>query len=265
MFVDYGFTAFYMGDTPTVRNSNSNYAYREGYLERTVHNMARYCKHIVVYVCNDHDAGIVNNVLATMAHRRSAPAVAVVKLEVADSMMLPLEACKHVQRNATLPTEAIVYWTEADQLLHVNVNQDELVNLLRQKGVYASMHRLEELYGSSGNNRGPLAEYHGRSFVAPNTSRRIPSEPSFSDTFYISPTPGEGFAGAFLMSMGNMRNVVFGVHEGLRVESTVFSCFRAMPCVKTKRLLDLFIHHLSGYEYHQQLAGVGAGDVKPSP
>lgn len=256
MLADLGFTVFVMGDDPAARNSNSQYGSRERYLERTLQSMTRYCKQVVVYVCNDHDAGIASKYL-------TGPGMSCTQLEVADTMMLALEACKHIQNHAHVPDDAIVYYTEADQVLVALQDRKELADVLRKNSVYVSMHRLEELYGACGSDRGPCVQSGGRHFVMPNTTDDIPAQASFSDRFYVSPSTYEAFAGAFLISMGNMRRVTFQVTDGLRVESACFSCFSAMPCLKTKRVLDVFVHHLSGYEYHQQLAGVT--DVKPSP
>lgn len=241
MWLDYGFTVFYMGDNPNIQNSFSKYLFREKYLERTLNNMRLHCKKIVVFVSNDFDKNIVLKYHNTC-----------IQLEVNDSMMIPLEACKYIQKNIDLSDNSIIYYTEADQLLEIKDNIKSLViENAKKDDIYISMHRMHPYYDDTNLQHGFKITLDGLDYISFNT-KTIHDRASYSPEFYIGPNWGEAYGAAMIINMKNFKKVNFRIHNNSKLESASFSCFYSLTCLKSKNIEELYINHLSGYEYSQE-------------
>lgn len=250
-WIKFCFVVFYMGDCERNKRSSSRYQNRISYLKRTVSNALKYTERVCVFVCNDYDKHVVEDNLRT---------VECIQISCRTGSYLPCEACLYVQRHLTdldLKDEDIIYFTEADHLLYVkNEIVDDMLTILRNDNVYASMHRMEEIYQDYGKDRGINCQLYGINLVLANTTRNIDSMPSYDNKnqFYKSIHMHEAYAGAYLITANSYRKV--RINNNGDLESPSLSCYDSLPCLKTKRFTDIYIIHLSGYEYHASLAGV---------
>lgn len=241
MWIDYGFTVFYMGEDKNAVNSLSKYYLRERYLQRTITNMRRHCKKITVFVENEFDRNIV------LKYHNDC-----ILLQVDDSMMLPMYVCKYIQTSVPLSNNSIIYYTEADQLLVIKDEiKQKVIDNLAKDNLHISMHRMHPYYDERCLNDGFKIRLDGLDYISFNT-KTIHDQVSYSEEFYKSPNNIEAFCGAFLINAKNFRKVKFYlVSTIMKVESVPFSCFVSFPCIKTKNIEQLYINHLSGFEYSQ--------------
>lgn len=250
-WVDYCFVVFYMGRCKDRKASNSHYDNRISYLKRTVANAFKHTNRVGIFVCNDHDQEVV---------RENLQGVECTQLVCPTTMHLPCEACIYVQNNMHtlgLDDNDIVYFTEADHMMYVDDGfLDRLVTTIRSNKVYASMHRIEQLYNGNGRERGINIRLFDLDFVLPNTDPNLENlQPCDSDgLFYQSRRYDEAYAGAHIMTARTFKQVRF-VNDGV-LENASFSCFYSIPCIKTRKITDFYLVHFSGYEYHASFSGV---------
>lgn len=255
-FIDFCFIVFYMGDTPSKKSSNSSYDTRIHYLERTINNALLYSKRAVVFVCNAHDKNVV---LQTGGSK-----VGCIQLHCPNPKCLPVDACVYVQRNygeLKIKETDVLYFTEADHLLFVKDEIIENIICAKDENLYFSMHRLEPIYKNHGADRGQNTEFDGHKFVL--ASGNIPfSKSNPNDIYYRSPDTYEGYAGAFIVGGRAFLKIRY-ISDGV-LEMASFCTFSSLPCFKTINIDDLFIIHLSGYDYHISMSS-DAGSILLPP
>lgn len=250
-WIDFCFVVFYMGCSRDHKKSNSNYDNRINYLQRTVTNAFKYSKRVCIFVSNEFDKNII------LEH---VPNTECIQVECITSTHLPCTACLYVQQHIDelqLKDQDIVYFTEADHLLYIEPNiQSSLVNTLESYDVYASMHRMEQLYQENGKNRGPLCKLHEHEFILANTPHNVHEQPSciYNNKFYLSKSDVEAYSGAYLTSIRSFKKIKIN-NNGV-LESASFSSFHSLPCMKSIHIKDLYLIHLSGYDYHASFTKV---------
>lgn len=156
---------------------------------------------------------------------------------------IPANLMRWAQENAETD---FVYVTEADQVLHI----DPAV-MSRATGTdYLVPHRLERLCGDGGRGRGEVVTDNGTEYVLANGS------PS-GDGFYHPGNSPWNFGGGFLAPRELFRSVTFADSPVFPVESaTGHHIAAAGHALKTSDWKAFWVNHLSGYEYHERLAGV---------
>jgi hypothetical protein len=253
-WIDFCYIVFYMGSSEQNKSSFSRYNNRISYLKRTVKSSFNYTDRICIFVCNDHDVNVVKENLEN---------VECIKLDVPTTTHLPCQALLYVQNNMKslgLNDNDIVYFTEADHLLFINEDiKDSMLHTLKTQDVYVSMHRVEPIYkndkGTYGADRGNNCEFYGHSFVLTNTTRELAIQPPsvYNPKFYRSYDQCEAYSGAHIMKYATFKKVF--VPHSAELERASFCCFFSLPCIKTLNYADLYLIHLSTYEYHAMLAG----------
>jgi hypothetical protein len=260
-FIDFCFIVFYMGDNPSRKSSNSSYDNRIHYLERTINNSLLYSKRAVVFVCNSHDRDVV---LQSSAGKNAAAVVTCIQINCPNPKCLPVDACLYVQQNygeLNIGETDVLYFTEADHLLFVKDNIVETIMSLKDENLYFSMHRLEPIYENHGNGRGPNTEFAGHKFVLPSGDMDCIEPNKWNDVYYRSPNKYEGYAGAFIVGGWAFLNINY-ISNGI-LEMPSFCIFGSLPCLKTINIDDLFIIHLSGYDYHVSMSSSPASKILP--
>lgn len=127
----------------------------------------------------------------------------------------------------------IVFYTEADQILHMPDDFDES-NLTSH--TYYVPHRLEQCYLEFGKARGDQREINGVEYVVVNSVG----------------TPYPQFAGCFLCRGSLFKSFNLTMSRDLPVEHA--TGLDIAFCGTWGKHKDLYVIHLSGYEYHQKLA-----------
>lgn len=139
-----------------------------------------------------------------------------------------------------------ILFTEADHVFMSKYSWEYLDEVMNDN-VYFSPHRLEQLYGEKGKNRGPNVTVDGIEYTCPNSVSR----PEVNEKFIVPLNIREAYSGAYYCSYNALSKVEF---KGLHLENAGgWDIFNTLPCIKTANILDFCINHLSGYEYHQKL------------
>ena len=152
------------------------------------------------------------------------------------------EYCKinHSSYDHYLLTEADQFFVTKDwRHIEKNLKDDE----------YISPHRLEKLYKNVGINRGYLIHLNGVSYVCPNSKKSADD-----DGFHKVDNWVDSFGGSFFCNRETFMKIKFSKSEELIIEhQTGLDLFNMFECKKTNNILNFFVYHLSGYEYHKKI------------
>lgn len=225
------FIPFFGGVSEAAPSAAAN---RKGYLQKTLDSVAEDLlpDFIVVGVANEEDKKTV----LSLGHE-----VSVVEFYDIDPIWLPYELALWGQKNVI--TEYI-YFTEADQVVHLNFNFLRLV----KDSVFLAPHRLEKLgERGQGAHRGLVVTYQGEKYVLPN------GEPQGGETYHPEKFVW-GYGGATLMHYDFFTTIPYHKDLNLRVECiSGIDAYDKGHCLKTSNWEDFYVIHLSGEEYHNKL------------
>lgn len=139
-----------------------------------------------------------------------------------------------------------ILFTEADHVF-MSAYSWEYLDSIMKDDFYFSPHRLEQLYGEKGKDRGPNVVVDNIEYTCPNSVFR----PEINEKFIAPFELNEAYSGAYYCSHNALSKVKF---RGLHLEDAGgWDISKTLLCVKTSNILDFCINHLSGYEYHQRL------------
>jgi hypothetical protein len=189
---------------------------------------------ILVYVTNKKDFNLV----------KSLKCEPIMIPEIEHPKFLPYEAVTETQELLAKLNgkNSYILVTEADQMWTINWD-------LAQERLYGNNYfsplRLEEIYKTQGSARGQNVALQGSTWAIINSDGlNYPHHRNKINTF----------GGGFLCTHDAFMNIHFQKSDALPVEHiTGFSPF---ACLKCEMGTGTYVLHLSGYEYHQKLAGV---------
>jgi hypothetical protein len=192
----------------------------------------------LIYVSNNEDAKFIKSL--------NIEPIVIDKIE--HPKYLPYEAAVRTQQLSFKADYVIL--TEADQMWYINW---KVVQPTLGEENYYSPLRLEEIYKTYGSARGRNVLVNGNPWAIINTDGLMyPGHRNKINTF----------GGGFLCTSKAFRGIYFQKSEQLPVEHvTGFSPFN---CLKCEMNSDTYVLHLSGYEYHQKLAGVKNETIRSS-
>lgn len=277
--VDMALVAFYCGGPPSEDRDNrrdvgSSRALRPHYLRLTLRNLRTFAKNIVVGICDDRDRTVVMDAL----DEGTRSAVQILQVPVNGVPWdLPHLLCKVAQEQiGILPKDAIVYYTEADQLTYVDGRH---VAFLRQQGpgAYLSGHRIEQTsvlhpeslsYARGGTEEGvgkrgkTKIGFADREWVLANESAPFPPSTGHSSTSsvnlpcYLPANWIKAYSASFLCTVETFtQHARFAIVRpgkppaGLSLEAPSLSMYESCRCFKTQAVHDLMTIHLGDYEY----------------
>lgn len=217
---------FYAGN---VLITEGNPDRRVEYLKKTTDNIKDIGWSLLVGVCSEADRSLVPSSVET------------VLLEPQQPRLLPMNLIRYAQKNLD---EKHIYYTESDQILHYNDYVFDYV----VASTYLTPHRLEQLGPKGqGRNRGAVIEWDNREWLLFNG---VPE----GDGFYHPYNRDAGYGGAFFCEKKLLDKVAFDDVDYLPLEhASGHHMYQQAFCLKTSKLEDLFVEHLSGYDYHEKL------------
>lgn len=224
---------------------------RLGYLERCVGSLKGVAERIVIGLQNDDDERAV---------RARSLGVEIKRIVEPEPTFLPAQLCRAAVDD--LSNYDLVYYTESDQVLEVG-NRRLFETVARDEHVYLSPHRLArvpehlreltEILGSD-SYLARVVERGDAWFAIENEPLEPPS--SYDADLYVNADMRTAYGGAFLGSASFFRRIEFTTQAPLPTERTAgFDAF-AVPGVralKTKRIADFCVEHLSGSEFYGRL------------
>lgn len=211
--------------------ANSPKEVRLGYLHKTIDSLENEFA-IVIGVCSDDEAAIIKDLSYT-----------VITLNC-DPRYLPLHFCNYAKENFKCDN---ILLTEADHVFHGDF---DLLDNVINNNQYVVPHRIEELYKGSGSNRGKIVIYNSKTYCCPNSGQNNDSEPGY----YLPNNAVEGFGGAFYCSKDLFNKVNFSMQAKCPIEHTTgFDIYATGTCLKTNNILEFFVEHLSGYDFHKKI------------
>jgi hypothetical protein len=225
------FIPYFGGEGPKAPSPSGK---RPEYFRKTVNSLHDFADDIWVGVCQAEDYAPI----------RGISYLKTVLLDC-EPHEIPLELVKFGQEDGVLTKADFVYVTEADQIMHLDI--DLLAEV--HGNDYLVPHRLEQLGpNDQGADRGPVVEHDNRQFVLAN------GWPQGPPPLYHPETWGFGYGGAFLSTADFFRSLRFNLHPDFCVENiTGRTAYFAGNGYKSSDWRKFFVEHLSGYDYHCKL------------
>jgi hypothetical protein len=216
---------------------------RLNYLIKTIDSVNKITSDIIVGVQNEGDANRIHEVLPRLEIRR---------IESDNPLYLPANLCKEIQ-NGQIKHKYILY-TEADQIIHF-ANIGFILSKL-DNNIYCVPQRLEETYKLYGYHRGHLVKINKHRFIVANLDYKK-NMVEHDSHFYRCLTRSNSYGGCFLCSRGLFKRIKFREADSFYTEHTSgFDIFETdnSVCLKTKKIHDFYVEHLSAIEYHKKIA-----------
>jgi hypothetical protein len=221
------------------------------YLDATLESLGGFATHVVVGVQNNEDERNV---------QRLGRKIEVRRFSEVQPIFLPAQLCRTMQ-SAALEYD-IVYYTEDDQALKLE-RGDIPARVREDESIFVAPHRLAPVperfsylsaIPGSDSHLARIVDYCGRRYAIENESVARPDD--YDEELYVNPDTRSAYAGAFLCSSRFFRAIDFTFNEKLPTECTGgFDAFRVQgaKALKTKRVFDFFVLHLSGWEFYERL------------
>ena len=224
---------YYSGYHPHAHSRLEN---RPGYLIRTLASLIPLTDHVIV---------------GTVSGERNLPGItATVRSFACEPQLRPMHLLRWAQDHLTAAD--LVYYTEADQVLHYQPSALQPAWMLN----YLVPHRLEELgVLGEGADRGLNVSFDGRAWVLPNgaphgTGLYHPSDADPETNRFLQ------YGGALLATRELLARAAFTDDVQWPLEHAAgFAMTAAGHCMKTSDWQEFFVEHLSGHEHNERLGG----------
>jgi hypothetical protein len=232
---------YFGGDSSAAHSSKQT---RLIYFVKTYESLIGISDKIIVSVCTEEDFKVIDGLHFN---------IEIMSFKGMDPIFLPYYTMKELQKSIR---HDFIYYTEADQILYIE--EQEMIFHALNENVYIVPQRLEKLYKNFGAERGDIVIFNGEKYVVCNKTNRNNLIYFKNNNFYINQDQINAFGGAFLCNKDLLKRVVFTASTILPIEQiSGFNIFftPGAICLKTTKILEFFVDHLSGFEYHQELSG----------